>query len=94
MKTTFTLQKSTWAIIALLFVGIEVLAGEDFAGIHCPDDVYVDCNDEIWDLSIYGNAYYVDYSDGVIVLGYGRNDGSRYEIVEAINFVKAVRSIK
>ena len=40
------------------------------------------------------NAYYVDFSDGVIVLGYGRNDSSRYEIVEAINFVKAVRSIK
>ncbi len=39
-------------------------------------------------------AYYVDFSDGVIVLGYGRNESSRYEIVEAINFVKAVRSIK
>lgn len=28
----------------------------------CPDDKWVDCGDEIWDLSIYGNAYYTDYS--------------------------------
>jgi hypothetical protein len=40
------------------------------------------------------NAYYVDFSDGVIILGYGRNEGSRYEIVEAISYVKAVRSIR
>jgi len=40
------------------------------------------------------NAYYVDFSDGVIVLGYGRNEVSRYEIVEAINYVKAVRNVK
>lgn len=31
------------------------------AGFHCPSNVYADCDDEIWDLSGYGTAYYVDY---------------------------------
>ncbi len=26
--------------------------------LYCPDDLTVSCNDEIWDLSIYGNATY------------------------------------
>ena len=29
--------------------------------LYCPGDVWVNCNDEIWDLSIYGNAYYDIY---------------------------------
>ena len=29
--------------------------------LYCPDDVTVDCNAEIWDLSIYGNATYHDH---------------------------------
>jgi hypothetical protein len=29
--------------------------------LHCPGNVWVTCEDEIWDLSIYGNAYYHDY---------------------------------
>ncbi|MBT8188836.1 MAG: T9SS type A sorting domain-containing protein [Bacteroidia bacterium] len=29
--------------------------------LYCPGDVWVGCNDEIWDLSIYGNAYYDIY---------------------------------
>ena len=28
----------------------------------CPDDVTIDCGDEIYDLSIYGQAQYKDYS--------------------------------
>lgn len=31
------------------------------AGFHCPPDAYADCNDEIWNLNGYGQAYYVDY---------------------------------
>ena len=38
------------------------MAEDDFAGLFCPPDVYVDCDDELWDLSIYGNATYKDYS--------------------------------
>ncbi len=32
------------------------------AGFHCPPNEYADCDDELWDLSIYGNAYFVDYN--------------------------------
>jgi len=63
------------------------------------DPIFENSKDTCWsaDSSINEeteNAYYVDFSGGVIVLGYGRNESSSYEIVEAINFVKAVRSIK
>lgn len=27
--------------------------------LYCPPDVWVNCNAEIWDLSIYGSAYYI-----------------------------------
>ncbi len=46
-------------------------------GLHCPADVWVNCNDELWDLSIYGNAYYVTYSGnydaGLPVVSYDLN---------------------
>lgn len=29
--------------------------------LYCPSDVWLNCNDDIWDLSGYGNAYYVLY---------------------------------
>lgn len=36
--------------------------------LHCPNDVYVSCTDELWDLSCYGNATYTynnhNYSAG------------------------------
>lgn len=41
------------------------------------------------------NAYVVDFSDGIILIGYGRNDeASRYEVVESMSYVKAVRTIR
>ena len=30
--------------------------------IYCPDDVTVSCDAELWDLSVYGNATYHDYT--------------------------------
>ena len=27
--------------------------------MYCPDDVYLDCADELWNLSAFGNAYYI-----------------------------------
>ncbi len=63
MKTTTTLRK--WMLlVCTLTIGILPLQAEyddNFFGIFCPDDVYADCDDELWDLSIYGNAYYKDY---------------------------------
>jgi hypothetical protein len=35
---------------------------EDVFSIYCPQNAYLDCNDEIWDLSWLGNAYYHDYT--------------------------------
>jgi len=40
------------------------------------------------------NAYYVDFSSGVIEVGYGSAEGARYEITVATSFVKAVRTVK
>jgi len=37
--------------------------------LYCPDDVTVSCSDEIWDLSIYGNATYY-YNGGWYDAGY------------------------
>jgi hypothetical protein len=62
MKTRATL--SLWVLLCLLLTNsvFSFNGDEDFAGIHCPEDKFVDCGDELWDLSIYGNAEYVDYS--------------------------------
>ena len=46
----------------LIMLVIPLQAEDDFLGIFCPGDKYVDCDDELWDLSIYGNAYYKSYS--------------------------------
>ncbi len=65
MKTTSTLLKG-WALLCTLLVSLafstSVMAEEDLFSIYCPADVTVDCQDELWDLSIYGNAYYHDYN--------------------------------
>ena len=64
MKTTSTLMKG-WALLCILLITLafstSVMAEEDLFSIYCPADVTVDCQDELWDLSIYGNAYYHDY---------------------------------
>ncbi len=65
MKTTSTLLKG-WAMLCILLVSLafstSVMAEEDLFSIYCPADVTVNCQDELWDLSIYGNAYYHDYN--------------------------------
>lgn len=54
-----------WALLCILLITLafstSVMAEEDLFSIYCPADVTVDCQDELWDLSIYGNAYYHDY---------------------------------
>lgn len=65
MKTT---QLSAKAMLILLisffsfFLQAERSNLDIAFSIICPPDVTVNCNDELWDLSIYGNAYYHDYS--------------------------------
>ncbi|MFM2394096.1 MAG: hypothetical protein RLZZ546_2078, partial [Bacteroidota bacterium] len=40
---------------------IPIRSNEMVWSLICPDDVTVDCNAELWDLSIYGNAQYHDH---------------------------------
>ena len=65
MKTTSTLLKG-WALLCVLLISLafstSVMAEDDLFSIYCPADVTVDCQDELWDLSIYGNATYQDYN--------------------------------
>lgn len=63
MKTTFTFLKAmSFCLLALSFAP-QLHADEDDAlwALICPDDVIASCTDELWDLSIYGNAQYHDY---------------------------------
>ncbi len=52
MKTTTTLRLALVCLVSFLSISSYAVA------IYCPDDVWVDCDAEIWDLSIYGNATY------------------------------------
>lgn len=62
MKTRTTLP--FWGLLCLLFTNFIIAnpGNDDFAGIHCPGDKFASCDDELWDLSGFGNAEYVDYS--------------------------------
>lgn len=57
---------STFCCLALLVFCTSDLSSKGFStstfSMHCPDDVWASCTDELWDLSIYGQAYYHDYS--------------------------------
>ncbi len=48
------------AIVLMFFLTNNLWAEVPFT-LTCPPDVYVDCTDELWDLSIYGNATYTNY---------------------------------
>lgn len=65
MKTTSTLLKG-WALLCMLLISLafstSVMAEDDLFGIYCPADVTVNCEEELWDLSSYGNAHYQDYN--------------------------------
>lgn len=37
--------------------------------IFCPDDVWVNCDAELWDLDLFGRAYYKDYSGQIYYIG-------------------------
>ncbi len=64
MKTLDLAKVWSW-LCAVLLVALTLIPGraneDESFYIVCPSDQYVTCQDEIWDLSIYGNAYYHDY---------------------------------
>ena len=63
--------------ITSVFANGECVEGDDSFTLYCPDDITVSCSDEIWDLSIYGNAtYYYNggwYDAGTPVVNYYLN---------------------
>lgn len=66
MKSTFTLKQG-WIALCLFLTAtvttnLQAESDDDLFAIYCPDDVTVDCTEELWDLSAYGNAQYHDYS--------------------------------
>lgn len=48
--------------INLALANDENCAEEDVFEVYCPPTKWLDCNDEVWDLSWLGNAYYKDYT--------------------------------
>jgi len=62
MKTTSSLSRLLLATIFLCSFTIVQAEEEAIFAIYCPDDVYLTCEDELWDLSIYGDAYVQTYN--------------------------------
>lgn len=64
MKATSTLLKGLVVLCLFFTTNIANIlhAEEDMFAIYCPADVTVSCQEELWDLSGYGNAYYHDYN--------------------------------
>lgn len=63
MKTLYTSSRVLLCLSLCIFFASNLFSKTDDVSfnLYCPDDVTVDCNAEIWDLSIYGNATYHDY---------------------------------
>jgi hypothetical protein len=61
MKISYNFQQIA---VFLLLLPFTTLANdkESLFALYCPPDVTVSCNDELWDLSIYGTAYVQTYS--------------------------------
>ena len=63
MKKNYTLFVGLIIVHLAWWSPIQAKNANDVAfSLFCPDDVTVDCNAELWDLSGYGNATYHDYS--------------------------------
>lgn len=59
-----TMKKISTFLFSMLLTTM-VTGNTPLFHIECPDDVTVDCNEELWDLSIYGNAYIYGYGDPI-----------------------------
>lgn len=83
MKKISTLLSRNFLFLFMFFSITSTFANEECVDddvsftLYCPDDVTVSCSDEIWDLSIYGNAnYYYNggwYNAGAPVVHYYLN---------------------
>ncbi len=68
MKIRTTILRWSLLVVGALFLTTSMIAaeeeycGEDAFSLHCPADVTVSCNAELWDLSLYGTAEYHDYT--------------------------------
>ncbi len=49
-------------LVSIFLLSISNLRAEVPFSINCPADVYVDCTEELWDLTAYGNATYTNYA--------------------------------
>jgi len=58
MKRNFTFITNTMVLLMMVFSCSFLNATDEAFTLYCPDNVTVSCEDEIWDLSIYGNASY------------------------------------
>ncbi|MBK7787658.1 MAG: hypothetical protein IPJ54_03565 [Saprospiraceae bacterium] len=81
MKKNYTLM----GLLCLLLAYLPTQASNSAPtwALICPDDVTVDCDAELWDLSVYGNATYHNstgyHSAGTPVVTYYLNScGSGY----------------
>jgi len=69
------MRYSVLSLFTSLFILTHLSAAEDVSfAINCPDPVTLDCKDELWDLSMYGNATYTEnyqtYSAGTPTVEY------------------------
>ncbi len=62
MMTRSLPMKISLLSILFFYQSIAFASNETMFAIYCPEDVVVHCNDELWDLSIYGDAYVETYS--------------------------------
>jgi hypothetical protein len=60
MKTNYSKRRFYLVFFFFTVVFYQVKAEEWPFTLNCPKDVTVSCYDEIWNLSIYGNATYTE----------------------------------
>jgi hypothetical protein len=58
-------MKQTLPFLLILLASTAIANTTPQFHIECPLDITVDCNDELWDLSIYGKAYIYGYGDTI-----------------------------
>lgn len=58
-------MKAIFTFLFLILVSLGESKSTPVFHIECPSDVTVKCDDEIWDLSIYGQAYIYGYGDPI-----------------------------
>ena len=70
MNTTFTrcLFGLLFMVTFMVSYASDIDDSDVLVGLYCPDDAWATCQDELWDLSNFGNATYTNY-DGTYDAG-------------------------